>query len=710
MSFQGHTGYIPLRHPDNLEHFVNTNPAFQWNESCRNEEISFISEQARNSLRHHPLFPHVVYLMKIIENPVSEAEKMLSLMPDAELSSYKTDNPQLDNLLRHTVVICQRHISEVFQVEKEFNRIVDQLHIKLQNEDVDAARQVFELRENFNVIKDSMKRKLGTELAGAEYAILGKKQRTHFQLPDHIYQYLMAWVLEHLDNPYPTKEEKAEMLKATGITPTQLSNWFTNCRRRYIPRINADRLIQVMPEKANVDRDELIKEQFDIIRSKKRTKQNAFLREKENQNKLIESSSTEDGSNQDVTHGYPGVVGLSLPEPITLDQNSSNQFRNTFQQQSVHTFAMNSTQDTPTTQQPAYFPPQSRQSGNNSCHQLIENMNSNSCDSFGSQHSLTQPIGNRAGSGKEELERPGSTLSCVAAPAPAPASFDPYQVIGGEHFPTACQEGLPSRFGSELMHPGNQTSHNVAHISSSSPLREHNEEHSHSELSDQSGQHSFSKPFSHKCNDQENKGRRQDRRPAPHGTHYFGYRNPQGHAHSFSHSPVAGAPAAPPPPRAASHPLDYLALDSLNITIDGCLKLDRLNCFAESETTAPPKSAKPVPTAEELMSSVELIETLSAHSDISLTAPPEPQFEELQENRSSLSTDAFPGSVAQQGCEPSQSGSGLLYGVFAGAATEGYSPVDPAALFQGDGEDIDLDCRMRGPMDSFGLNFSSFKN
>lgn len=53
-------------------------------------------------------------------------------------------------------------------------------------------------------------------------------------LPKETIQVLNQWLLDHLQNPYPTQQEKRELLIKTGLTKIQLSNWFINVRRRKI--------------------------------------------------------------------------------------------------------------------------------------------------------------------------------------------------------------------------------------------------------------------------------------------------------------------------------------------------------------------------------------------------------------------------------------------------------------------------------------------
>ena len=54
-------------------------------------------------------------------------------------------------------------------------------------------------------------------------------------LAPEVIDYLRAWMMspEHVQNPYPTEEEKAEIIAATGIDKKQLTCWFSNNRKRY---------------------------------------------------------------------------------------------------------------------------------------------------------------------------------------------------------------------------------------------------------------------------------------------------------------------------------------------------------------------------------------------------------------------------------------------------------------------------------------------
>lgn len=54
-------------------------------------------------------------------------------------------------------------------------------------------------------------------------------------LSQYAVQYLKNWMLSpaHIEHPYPTEEEKVQIMKTTGIEIKQLTNWFVNNRKRY---------------------------------------------------------------------------------------------------------------------------------------------------------------------------------------------------------------------------------------------------------------------------------------------------------------------------------------------------------------------------------------------------------------------------------------------------------------------------------------------
>jgi len=71
---------------------------------------------------------------------------------------------------------------------------------------------------------------------------INTNKRKSTSLPSETVEYLKAWMMspEHIAHPYPTEQEKAQIMADTGIELKQLTNWFVNNRKRYWkPRVEA---------------------------------------------------------------------------------------------------------------------------------------------------------------------------------------------------------------------------------------------------------------------------------------------------------------------------------------------------------------------------------------------------------------------------------------------------------------------------------------
>lgn len=64
----------------------------------------------------------------------------------------------------------------------------------------------------------------------------GDNPRTRGNHSKDAIKILKAWLFspQHMYHPYPTDKEKEELMDQTGLTKKQLSNWFTNSRKRVL--------------------------------------------------------------------------------------------------------------------------------------------------------------------------------------------------------------------------------------------------------------------------------------------------------------------------------------------------------------------------------------------------------------------------------------------------------------------------------------------
>ncbi|KAF9884846.1 hypothetical protein FE257_001189 [Aspergillus nanangensis] len=63
------------------------------------------------------------------------------------------------------------------------------------------------------------------------------KRRSYQRLPTDAVKVLRAWLYQHQDHPYPTDREKDELARQTGLDRHQITNWFSNARRRKLSRL-----------------------------------------------------------------------------------------------------------------------------------------------------------------------------------------------------------------------------------------------------------------------------------------------------------------------------------------------------------------------------------------------------------------------------------------------------------------------------------------
>lgn len=89
--------------------------------------------------------------------------------------------------------------------------------------------------------KSSSQVSLGPQSPSQNVKAKGGKKKSS-SLPNETVEYLKAWMMapEHIAHPYPTEQEKMQIMAVTGVEMKQLTNWFVNNRKRYWkPRVEA---------------------------------------------------------------------------------------------------------------------------------------------------------------------------------------------------------------------------------------------------------------------------------------------------------------------------------------------------------------------------------------------------------------------------------------------------------------------------------------
>lgn len=96
---------------------------------------------------------------------------------------------------------------------------------------VNTDKDIFKSNASYVNTTDTNK---GSKQSVGDSKTTKKTPTKRSNLPKKTVEILNNWLLNHLHNPYPSPQEKMELLEQTGLTKVQLSNWFINVRRRKV--------------------------------------------------------------------------------------------------------------------------------------------------------------------------------------------------------------------------------------------------------------------------------------------------------------------------------------------------------------------------------------------------------------------------------------------------------------------------------------------
>jgi len=231
------------------------------------EPLSGEELQARkNYVRSHRLLPITIEFMTTC--------KKEGITPSAEMFSYLADTPQpgsidfgLDDFLvsqgietgadeddddgsekqsaeREEFLYKLEQLKEKYNEELEkLNRVCAEFCTRMFNllreqstlrplSDQETQMKLHGIQQKFDYVKNQLRQNVCNAIVALEkqYNHSKKKRRA---LPKKAAESLSQWFFEHLNDPYPSEEEKSILAAQGGLTITQVNNWFGNKRIRY---------------------------------------------------------------------------------------------------------------------------------------------------------------------------------------------------------------------------------------------------------------------------------------------------------------------------------------------------------------------------------------------------------------------------------------------------------------------------------------------
>eukprot|EP00762_Andalucia_godoyi_P008284 ANDGO_02955.mRNA.1 BEL1-like homeodomain protein 3 len=95
----------------------------------------------------------------------------------------------------------------------------------------ERVARLISLYRKFETVIEQLKEKYVSRIFYLQETYLLKAKKRG-NLPKNATNVLKTWLFQHFLHPYPSEEEKRDLSQQTGLTMTQLNNWFINARVR----------------------------------------------------------------------------------------------------------------------------------------------------------------------------------------------------------------------------------------------------------------------------------------------------------------------------------------------------------------------------------------------------------------------------------------------------------------------------------------------
>uniref|UniRef100_A0A5B6ZAN8 Putative BEL1-like homeodomain protein 1 n=1 Tax=Davidia involucrata TaxID=16924 RepID=A0A5B6ZAN8_DAVIN len=141
-------------------------------------------------------------------------------------------------------------------------------------------------------------------------------------LPERSVSVLRAWLFEHFLHPYPKDSDKHMLAKQTGLTRSQVSNWFINARvRLWKPMVEEMYMEEIKEQEQNGSEDKTSKSEHNEDSVSKSIPSQEKSPATENQNRSFKSKH-DNPSNQNTPPGISMSTSSMSPTGVSIHNQS----------------------------------------------------------------------------------------------------------------------------------------------------------------------------------------------------------------------------------------------------------------------------------------------------------------------------------------------------------------------------------------------------
>eukprot|EP01118_Nematostelium_gracile_P014463 TRINITY_DN5642_c0_g1_i1.p1 TRINITY_DN5642_c0_g1~~TRINITY_DN5642_c0_g1_i1.p1 ORF type:complete len:334 (+),score=73.40 TRINITY_DN5642_c0_g1_i1:1-1002(+) len=208
------------------------------------------NEAKKNFVRSHRLFPVLFdFVNRYGETPPYDEGIVNQPRPHFPLDDFLAsrgidresldeEDPKTEEFVNQVEDLKDKYDEELQKLDRvcdEFcarlsGLLHEQSHLRPIN-DKEAHFKILGIQQKFEFVKSQLRQNVCNNIVALEKQFFHRKKRR--ALPKEASKILSQWFFEHLNDPYPSEEEKSYLAAAGGLTITQVNHWFGNKRIRY---------------------------------------------------------------------------------------------------------------------------------------------------------------------------------------------------------------------------------------------------------------------------------------------------------------------------------------------------------------------------------------------------------------------------------------------------------------------------------------------